>query len=392
MKNNIFPKVPGEQMSGRVSVIIPTYNYGHYISDALDSILDQDFPDIEIIVIDDGSKDNTKNILNGYKHAVKYIYQENSGLSAARNIGIENSTGEFILFLDADDLLGEQLIKNQIEFLNDNPDISIAVCGNKLFSRISTTGKPEVIGRWKLYHNFLDLHLCYLNIAPPHAFMCRRHVINETGLFDTSLRACEDWDYWIRAASNGHVPSFNQSGIVYYRKHPESMSSNHLNQRIHDITIHNKIDRLLENNLLFPEKHRLESFLALSAGAIFTASRSYDLGTEEVNRLLELALKNLKTTIDIIESYKRPNRLLINFFCLKIIDNLNMININKQSLSLQVYSIVKEILKFFNTTPLPLSLMYQLLISILTRPKTYIWEFYETADLIIKTRLKYKNT
>ncbi len=382
-------KVHWDKVKGRVSVIIPTFNYGHFILDALNSVLKQDFPDMEIIIVDDGSEDDTKNILNEYKNAIKYIYQMNSGLSYARNTGIKNSTGEFILFLDADDLLGEQLLKKQVNFLNKNKNISISVCKNKLFSAISEKGKPTVEGKWKLYHNFLDIHLCYLNIAPPHAFMCRRKVIHDIGLFDTSLKACEDWDYWIRAVFAGHIPFFNSAGTVYYRKHAESMSSNLLNQRRHDIILHNRIDKLLENSRHLSAKQRVEGLLALSAGAVFTASRAESLGPDVVTALLELALENVRSALDICKSIQDNCSLLINFFCIKTINNLNkLLNID-QNLALSIHKTIKRILRINNNTQrLLFPIIQKSLLTILR--ESYI-ESYETVALALKTRLKHKN-
>src|SRR5215218_5526383 len=96
-----------------VSVIITTYNHSHYLPQAISSVLRQDFQNKEIIVVDDGSKDNTKEIVAQYPQ-VRYIYQTNKGLSAARNTGIDNSTGEYLIFLDADDWFFEGCLKESV--------------------------------------------------------------------------------------------------------------------------------------------------------------------------------------------------------------------------------------------------------------------------------------
>ena len=116
LRNRITTKSTAlnDYVRSRISVLIPTYNYSQFLLDAVKSVLAQDVPDVEIIVVDDGSTDNTSDIIKPYTDRVQYIYQENAGLSAARNTGIRNSTGEFILFLDADDVLGTEAIASQV--------------------------------------------------------------------------------------------------------------------------------------------------------------------------------------------------------------------------------------------------------------------------------------
>jgi len=174
-------------VQGRVSVIIPTYNYRQFVLDAIESALSQSVSDLEIIVVDDGSTDDTSNVIGPYKNRIKYIYQKNAGLSEARNTGIANSTGEFMQFLDADDILGKDSIHYQLKCFKHNPDVHMAICRNKLFEKTGPDGKPVTFGSWNLFRGNLDLHLYYLNIAPPHAFLFRREAILETGWFDPQL-------------------------------------------------------------------------------------------------------------------------------------------------------------------------------------------------------------
>ena len=164
-----------------VSVIIPSYNYAEYLSTTLNSVLAQRLEDIEVVLVDDGSTDATADVLKSYRDRIDYIYQEKAGLSAARNTGINNSTGEFILFLDADDILGPGSIASQVKYLQRNPSAFVAVCENKLFREKDNNGQPKPFGSWPLYRKNLTVHLCYFNIAPPHAFLFRRQAIVETG-------------------------------------------------------------------------------------------------------------------------------------------------------------------------------------------------------------------
>ncbi len=122
----------------KVSVVIPTYNYAHFIGEAIESILAQTFPISEIIVVDDGSTDNTEQIIAAYGNKVRYIKQENSGVCAARNFGVENSSGDFIAFFDADDICFPTKIEKQMAKFAEDAKIglSTAGCANVTFKEI----------------------------------------------------------------------------------------------------------------------------------------------------------------------------------------------------------------------------------------------------------------
>src|SRR3989338_10346077 len=108
-----------------VSIIIPTYNNAKFISAAIDSAAKQTYPNIEIIVVDDGSTDQTKNVILPYQHRIRYIHQSNEGLAAARNKAIEKSKGDYLQFLDADDLIHPEKIKKQIDCLMREPQFDV---------------------------------------------------------------------------------------------------------------------------------------------------------------------------------------------------------------------------------------------------------------------------
>ena len=142
-----------------VSIIIPTYNYAGYLSTAIASCLRQTYKALEIIVVDDGSTDNTREITEGYGSSIVYIYQENSGVSAARNSGLEVAAGDFIAFLDADDYLTEDAIQVRLDVLSKNPDVGAVVTEtySKKGERLSCTpgfGKDIVSG--KFYEDLLS--------------------------------------------------------------------------------------------------------------------------------------------------------------------------------------------------------------------------------------------
>jgi glycosyltransferase involved in cell wall biosynthesis len=255
-----------------VSVIIPTYNYGHFLVDCVNSVLEQTVKNIEIIVIDDGSSDNTSEIIKTFGNMITYIFQQNKGLSAARNTGLKHASGDFVQFLDSDDLLGINAIEAKVNFLDRNPGISVAVSPSLEFSSVAVDGRPETNGCWHLHRRNLDVHLAYLNIAPPHAFLMRRTVVEHVGYFNESLKACEDYDYWLRAAAFGYVPHYGGEGsIVYYRKHPASMSANRKKQYYYDCVLHRTVLELFLRNSKIPVSQN--HWLAFIAGILTTLSR-----------------------------------------------------------------------------------------------------------------------
>ena len=111
-----------------VTVVIPTYNYGHFVEQAVESALSQRYPNIEVIVVDDGSQDDTKARLEKYRGRIQYIYQRNQGLSAARNTGILKARGEYIAFLDADDIWIPEKISEQIGMFKSVAQIGLVSC------------------------------------------------------------------------------------------------------------------------------------------------------------------------------------------------------------------------------------------------------------------------
>lgn len=311
-------KMKLDYVPGRISVIIPSFNYDAYILDAVHSAFRQGVDDLEIIVVDDGSTDNTKKYLKAYRNKIKYIFQENAGLSAARNTGIKNSSGEFILFLDADDILGPGTIAFQLKYLEYNTNAGVVVCQNRFFKKTTPAGCPKTTGRWRLFKKNLDVHLCCFNIAPPHAFLYRRKAILKAGWFDIELNACEDYDFLVKVAMGGNIPHYNPTGLVYYRRHPESMSANLRNQYLHDAILHSRLSTLLDQYPRYPEGQRLEGLLAFSSGVLLTASRLHSLQLEGVNDLIDLALKRIEDAREIVGSGNGRWNVVAKLYALRI--------------------------------------------------------------------------
>lgn len=255
----------------RISVIIPCYNYGRFLPDAVNSVLGQkkDGLAVEIIVVDDGSTDDTAAVAQRLGSSIQYIYQENQGPSAARNSGIRIARGDYLVFLDADDLLTAGTLASHIDNFAAHPELDVSVCLSlQIFE--NKDGKTASY-LWPLKCAHLDMHLCHSNISPIHTFMLRAHVAQDLGFFDPGLRACEDQDYWLRCAALGKRIGPNPEGLVIYRKHDGSLSDSRTQQLAYDAAIRFKISMLLENKPDFPRAGKFYGWLAQAAGTLGSA-------------------------------------------------------------------------------------------------------------------------
>lgn len=186
-----------------VSVIIPNYNHARFLGDAISSVLGQTYKSFEIIVVDDGSTDNSLKVAEQFGNKIQYIYQRNAGLSAARNTGIRSAKGSLIGVLDADDMYEPTFISTLVTALNSNPEADGVYCGyqfvdqeNNLLPQIENRPVPSNA----LYDALLDG-----NFFVPESIFLHRYVFNDVGLFDEALRACEDWDVWLRVTKKYRV-------------------------------------------------------------------------------------------------------------------------------------------------------------------------------------------
>jgi glycosyltransferase involved in cell wall biosynthesis len=206
-----------------VSVIIPTYNQGEYLGDAVLSVLAQSFHDIELVVVDDGSTDNTRKIAQGFTdRRILYLYQENQGLSAARNTGIKNSTGRYLTFLDSDDLYHPEKISLLFTEMESNPELGF-IAGQAV--PIDQNGRR--IGR--LFDKPIPQDIRHLLLGNPlhvGSVMLRCSWQERVGLFDESLRSYEDWDMWLRLARAGCQMGWLDQPVSFYRFHPDQMVRN----------------------------------------------------------------------------------------------------------------------------------------------------------------------
>jgi glycosyltransferase involved in cell wall biosynthesis len=178
----------------QISVIIPAFNRAYCLGKAIDSVLAQTTPVHEIIVVDDGSTDGTQELVARYKGQVDYVWQENRGLSAARNVGIAKSTGSWLAFLDSDDWWHPEKLTLQVQALENNPDAALVYVDYWQYyadGRVDKAELPEPAALWP--------RLRYNNpLAAGSTMLVRKAALMEVGTFDESLRAAEDWDILVR--------------------------------------------------------------------------------------------------------------------------------------------------------------------------------------------------
>lgn len=216
-------------MAPSVSVIIPTYNRCDFLEDAIQSVLNQTFEDFELIVVDDGSTDNTEQMLDNYMHdvRVKYVYQTHSGSGgAARNKGIESALGSYVAFLDSDDLWLPEKLGRQVETLKKNPDISVVYCAC-LIQQIDTSRKvlsERVLRRRHPMDATLYEKLIYACVitGSSSSTLIRARCFAKVGLFDAKLPG-SDIDMWRRLALS-HKFLYLDEPLVQIRKHTTNMS------------------------------------------------------------------------------------------------------------------------------------------------------------------------
>jgi GT2 family glycosyltransferase len=215
-------KIEKKQKKPRVSVIIPTYNRGWIIREAIDSVMVQDYRDFELIVVDDGSTDNTPDILDSFRDEIRVLRQENQGVSAARNRGLAAASGRFIAFLDSDDLWLPQKLLRQVEFFNKNPDAQICQT-EETWIRKGVRVNPKK--RHKKPRGMIFEPSLALCLVSPSAVMIRASLFEKVGGFDETLPACEDYDLWLRISSRYPVYLIDTPLIIKRGGHNDQLSA-----------------------------------------------------------------------------------------------------------------------------------------------------------------------
>ena len=254
--------------SPKVDIIIPAYNQGDYLKESVESALAQTWENLEIIIVDDGSTDDTAKVGRSFADPrVTYIYHDNKGLSGARNTGLGHSTGEYVSFLDSDDLFFPTKIQNLLSLFDQNPEIGLAAGDSTL---IDDHGQP--IG--KTYGDGLPNNPTgWLQGNRFHvgAVLVKKEWLDKVEPFDESLRACEDWDMWLRLSIAGCKMAWLPEMVSMYRVHGQQMTRETMRMKSAMFSV---LDKTFSRDDL-GESWRAEEAKARSSALIKAAARAF---------------------------------------------------------------------------------------------------------------------
>lgn len=221
-----------EDTAVKVTVVIPTYNRADFLAEAVDSVLNQTWKDLEILVVDDGSTDRTREVMARYGKRLKYFYKKNEGPSSARNVGIREAMGTYVAFLDSDDVWDPEKLSIQMEFMRKHPEIKL-VCTDscEIDSSESREGKlkRDLMGSLfsLLYSNsFIRTSTVLMNKA----------CFQEVGYFDERYQSAEDYDVWLRVARRYPIAYLSRP-LVRYRKHEGNVSHDKITLRRNALSV-----------------------------------------------------------------------------------------------------------------------------------------------------------
>jgi len=207
-----------------VSVIIPTYNRAGFLKEAIESVLGQTYSRVELIVIDDGSTDQTKALVKYYSDQLTYVYQENKGVAAARNRGIAEAAGPLIAFLDSDDRFEPKKIALQAKAMQEDPSFLVSHTQEKWYRRGRFLNQKKKHRKESGYLFARCLELCAVGMSTT---MVRKELFERVGLFDETLPCCEDYDLWLRASVGHSFLLIDSSLTIKNGGRPDQLSVMH---------------------------------------------------------------------------------------------------------------------------------------------------------------------
>jgi len=243
-----------------VSIIVRCYNYGHFIAETLESVFAQTAKDWECIVVDDGSTDNSRAVIESFvkrSDRIKYFYQKNSGLSAAMNLGLSQVSGDFIQFLDADDLISPGKLASHLQHFSKNSKIDVSYTSAKYFKNADKSvlyasfnlKNKEWIPKLSCSGFELIKHLVSKNIMPVNSPVFRKSALKNLSGFDEEMVAVEDWEFLLRASLHGlyfeHLD--DPSALALVRVHENSYSQNSKKMNIGAVALRLKLPDLIKS-------------------------------------------------------------------------------------------------------------------------------------------------
>ncbi len=234
-----------------VSVVVPTYNRADRLGKTLRSVLNQTWQDFELIVVDDGSTDGTRDVVSSFSR-IKYIsLPDNHGVSRARNEGLSQARGRYICFLDSDDLWDKNKLKVQLQWMENNKDCQ-ACYTDEIWIRNGV--RVNQMNKHRKYSGDIFLHCLPLCIVSPSSVILRAGLFDEIGIFDESLPACEDYDLWLRIAEKYPFHFIKEPLIIKQGGHADQLSRKYWGMDRFRVAA---LQKLLDSNSLKGERLRL---------------------------------------------------------------------------------------------------------------------------------------
>ncbi len=247
-----------------VSVVIPAYNRAWILTEAVDSVLAQDFRDFELIVVDDGSSDNTPEILASYGSSVRVLKQPNRGVSAARNRGIAAARGQLVAFLDSDDFWLPAKLRQQVDFFQAHPETMICQT-QELWIRNGLRVNPK--RRHLKFSGLIFERSLSLCLVSPSAVMIRKCLFEAVGVFDEQLPACEDYDLWLRISWRYPIHLIDTALVVKRGGHADQLSRA---PRLDRYRIR-ALEKILDSGLLSSHQYRAAARTLQEKCAVYAA-------------------------------------------------------------------------------------------------------------------------
>lgn len=285
-------EIPGEKLqkfigakvvvsAPRISVITPAYNISEFVVETLESVFAQTFQDFEIVLINDGSPDTEKfeKVLEPFLDRIVYLKVENIGAGAARNIAIENARGEFLAFLDGDDIWFPEFLASQIEFL-EKKSLDMVYCDAEFFGDLASEGKTYMETTASngevTFESVLDLQCNVITSGT----VARKKKVVEAGMFEWEKVRAHDFHLWLRMLKNGAKISYQRKVLLKYRVHLESLSGNSLQRVQREIDVYDRVLRKIElteseKKIVQNQLERLKSELELERGKAFLLNKDY---------------------------------------------------------------------------------------------------------------------
>ena len=205
----------------KVSVVVPTYNRAYRLEETLRSVVNQTYQDFELIVVDDGSTDDTSKVMQSFPDAQYVSLKKNYGVSRARNIGITCAKGNYICFLDSDDLWDEKKLQVQVQWMEENPDCQVCYT-DEVWIRGGVRVNP--MNKHRKYSGDIFRYCLPLCIVSPSSAMLRGVIFDDIGNFDESLPVCEDYDLWLRIAMKYTFHFIEKPLIIKQGGHADQLS------------------------------------------------------------------------------------------------------------------------------------------------------------------------